>query len=276
MSCAIAIPEGSCGARSEQAQQASGPLNKEKEKERERDAGRPQRSEVCVHPPVSVFGFSVSLQSRQAQAHVGSHIISRTECGTLRGDNPPMISIHLWASAVNFDFFILCFGLLYSQHQLHFHPFLCQAQETSSPSLGKLRQADANTIKGKGGEAWLANPPPMCSVQIWAIWKIHFLHFFFRSQYALRSHPSLCQAQETSSPSLGKLRQADANTKGDGEGAWIAPEKRPIVLVGPYEHHSNEVMWRETIADVCASSHMCVRAHGDTFVVLLSTASAHT
>ncbi|MEP9365145.1 aminotransferase class V-fold PLP-dependent enzyme [Nocardioides sp. CN2-186] len=30
----------------------------------------------------------------------------------------------------------------------------------------------------------------------------------------------------------------------------IAPEERPVVFVGPYEHHSNEVPWRETIADV--------------------------
>jgi len=27
-------------------------------------------------------------------------------------------------------------------------------------------------------------------------------------------------------------------------------EKRPIVFVGPYEHHSNEIMWRETFCDV--------------------------
>lgn len=30
----------------------------------------------------------------------------------------------------------------------------------------------------------------------------------------------------------------------------IPPEQRPVVFVGPYEHHSNEVSWRETIADV--------------------------
>mmetsp|Transcript_7168 Transcript_7168/g.18567 ORF Transcript_7168/g.18567 Transcript_7168/m.18567 type:complete len:719 (-) Transcript_7168:325-2481(-) len=28
------------------------------------------------------------------------------------------------------------------------------------------------------------------------------------------------------------------------------PAKRPVIFVGPYEHHSNEVSWRETIADV--------------------------
>ena len=30
----------------------------------------------------------------------------------------------------------------------------------------------------------------------------------------------------------------------------IPPSERPVVFIGPYEHHSNEVLWRETIADV--------------------------
>ena len=30
----------------------------------------------------------------------------------------------------------------------------------------------------------------------------------------------------------------------------LQPSQRPLVLVGPYEHHSNEVSWRETIAEV--------------------------
>jgi selenocysteine lyase/cysteine desulfurase len=30
----------------------------------------------------------------------------------------------------------------------------------------------------------------------------------------------------------------------------LAPSQRPVVFVGPYEHHSNEVSWRETIAEV--------------------------
>ncbi|HSL64092.1 MAG TPA: aminotransferase class V-fold PLP-dependent enzyme, partial [Gaiellaceae bacterium] len=30
----------------------------------------------------------------------------------------------------------------------------------------------------------------------------------------------------------------------------IPPAERPVVLVGPYEHHSNELPWRESIADV--------------------------
>ncbi|MCW2795279.1 aminotransferase class V-fold PLP-dependent enzyme, partial [Nocardioides sp.] len=30
----------------------------------------------------------------------------------------------------------------------------------------------------------------------------------------------------------------------------IAPSERPVIFLGPYEHHSNEVPWRETIADV--------------------------
>ena len=32
--------------------------------------------------------------------------------------------------------------------------------------------------------------------------------------------------------------------------ASLAPDQRPIVFVGPYEHHSNEVSWRATIAEV--------------------------
>jgi selenocysteine lyase/cysteine desulfurase len=34
--------------------------------------------------------------------------------------------------------------------------------------------------------------------------------------------------------------------------AGIPEEERPVVFIGPYEHHSNEVMWRETIATVVA------------------------
>ena len=30
----------------------------------------------------------------------------------------------------------------------------------------------------------------------------------------------------------------------------IPPSERPVVFLGPYEHHSNEIPWRETIADV--------------------------
>jgi len=30
----------------------------------------------------------------------------------------------------------------------------------------------------------------------------------------------------------------------------IPQEERPVVFIGPYEHHSNEISWRETIADV--------------------------
>jgi selenocysteine lyase/cysteine desulfurase len=30
----------------------------------------------------------------------------------------------------------------------------------------------------------------------------------------------------------------------------IPPEERPVIFVGPYEHHSNELPWRESIADV--------------------------
>jgi selenocysteine lyase/cysteine desulfurase len=32
--------------------------------------------------------------------------------------------------------------------------------------------------------------------------------------------------------------------------AQIPPDERPVVFVGPYEHHSNELPWRESIAEV--------------------------
>lgn len=34
----------------------------------------------------------------------------------------------------------------------------------------------------------------------------------------------------------------------------IPPEQRPVVFIGPYEHHSNELPWRESIADVVVIS----------------------
>jgi selenocysteine lyase/cysteine desulfurase len=35
-----------------------------------------------------------------------------------------------------------------------------------------------------------------------------------------------------------------------GLAASIPPDDRPVVFIGPYEHHSNELPWRESIADV--------------------------
>src|SRR3954469_20821938 len=35
-----------------------------------------------------------------------------------------------------------------------------------------------------------------------------------------------------------------------GLSALIPAAERPVVFVGPYEHHSNELPWRESIADV--------------------------
>ena len=42
---------------------------------------------------------------------------------------------------------------------------------------------------------------------------------------------------------------ADLDARYDLSGR-IPPEERPVVFIGPYEHHSNEISWRETIADV--------------------------
>lgn len=43
----------------------------------------------------------------------------------------------------------------------------------------------------------------------------------------------------------------------------IPAHERPVVLIGPYEHHSNELIWRESIADVVvipqdADGHICL------------------
>jgi len=35
-----------------------------------------------------------------------------------------------------------------------------------------------------------------------------------------------------------------------GFGEQIPEDQRPVILIGPYEHHSNELPWRESIADV--------------------------
>ena len=35
-----------------------------------------------------------------------------------------------------------------------------------------------------------------------------------------------------------------------GFAASIPPAERPVVFIGPYEHHSNEISWRESIGDV--------------------------
>ncbi len=57
--------------------------------------------------------------------------------------------------------------------------------------------------------------------------------------------------------------------------AAIPPGERPVVFIGPYEHHSNELPWRESIADVViidedADGHVSLEhlerelvAHGD-------------
>lgn len=48
-----------------------------------------------------------------------------------------------------------------------------------------------------------------------------------------------------------------------GLSAHIPADDRPVVFIGPYEHHSNELPWRESIADVVtisedADGHVCL------------------
>ncbi len=42
--------------------------------------------------------------------------------------------------------------------------------------------------------------------------------------------------------------------------AALPPSERPVVFVGPYEHHSNEVSWRESLAEVVELP-LCERGH---------------
>ncbi len=48
---------------------------------------------------------------------------------------------------------------------------------------------------------------------------------------------------------LGLRIPADLDLK-YGLTASIPPDERPVVFIGPFEHHSNELPWRESIADV--------------------------
>ncbi|HEX6754396.1 MAG TPA: aminotransferase class V-fold PLP-dependent enzyme [Mycobacteriales bacterium] len=48
---------------------------------------------------------------------------------------------------------------------------------------------------------------------------------------------------------LGLRVPAELDDRWDLTGA-VPPDERPVVFIGPYEHHSNELPWRESIADV--------------------------
>ncbi|MFC0433803.1 aminotransferase class V-fold PLP-dependent enzyme [Kutzneria buriramensis] len=46
------------------------------------------------------------------------------------------------------------------------------------------------------------------------------------------------------------LRLSEQACRRYGIDATIAEQHRPVVFVGPYEHHSNELPWRESVADI--------------------------
>ena len=57
-------------------------------------------------------------------------------------------------------------------------------------------------------------------------------------------------ARSTSSSTASRSRlPADLDDRYD-LAARIPADERPVVFIGPYEHHSNELPWRESIADV--------------------------
>ena len=51
----------------------------------------------------------------------------------------------------------------------------------------------------------------------------------------------------------------------------IPAERRPVVFIGPFEHHSNEIPWRESIADV-----VTIRRTSTVTSTLRSSASSWT
>ncbi|MDI6908399.1 aminotransferase class V-fold PLP-dependent enzyme [Nocardioides sp.] len=54
------------------------------------------------------------------------------------------------------------------------------------------------------------------------------------------------------------LRIPSALEDAYGLAEHIPAERRPVVFIGPYEHHSNEIPWRESVADV-----VTIRQDGD-------------
>lgn len=46
------------------------------------------------------------------------------------------------------------------------------------------------------------------------------------------------------------LRAPEATVQQPDPRQQLAPSERPVVFIGPYEHHSNELPWRESLADV--------------------------
>ena len=63
---------------------------------------------------------------------------------------------------------------------------------------------------------------------------------------AARARPPRSTGSSTSSTSGSRPTSTTAGTSGRGS----RPTQRPVVFIGPYEHHSNELPWRESIADV--------------------------
>ncbi|MFF4903192.1 aminotransferase class V-fold PLP-dependent enzyme [Streptomyces sp. NPDC001068] len=49
---------------------------------------------------------------------------------------------------------------------------------------------------------------------------------------------------------IGMLGLRSAPRMADPTGMALPEDERPVVFLGPYEHHSNEIAWRESLADV--------------------------
>jgi selenocysteine lyase/cysteine desulfurase len=68
------------------------------------------------------------------------------------------------------------------------------------------------------------------------------------------------------------LRIASALDDWYAVNATIPRDERPVVFIGPHEHHSNELPWRESIADVVIIGE---DADGHVFVGALSASWSH-
>ena len=67
-----------------------------------------------------------------------------------------------------------------------------------------------------------------------------------RDLLRLRAPPPRSTGSSTSSTCASRPTSTTAGTSPRGSRA----DQRPVVFIGPYEHHSNELPWRESIADV--------------------------
>lgn len=95
----------------------------------------------------------------------------------------------------------------------------------------------------------------------------HQAHDYVKGQLGADDHCKLIFCGSGSTAAIKRLQEilglSVCSTQRDRTVQALPPEQRPVVFVGPYEHHSNEVSWRETLAEVvevplCAEGGICL------------------